>query len=526
MPKLEASMHNRFWFYTRVMLILGSLVVACSQVAPTATLLPTAEVSYMPTLTRTITASATLALPTRPFTPTATPTPNPTATLSSTDTPEAFPTITYALSSLSTRVPVKLTRPPTLTPGIPAVCPAPNRADVRFQLGAAEFDFRKDYGTPILNFLNAGGNTSDLQNQLEKLAPWITVQQIDLTNDGVPEVVIRANKLYLYKCDGGLYHSLSLPGDFPLDSFPRIEVVRDLNLDGMPEVIVHDTYSAGNECYPMDLIQVLEWDGSRLKNLITQKNLCTRHLGSCVDSGTISMLAASVNLKRTNGSGATELMVSGGVPPCGGDVILYGGHLRGEQLTFMWNGLAFELVSADLDPPWYRFQAIEDGDVAADNGDYARAMLLYQQAITDPKLMGWNPARVDYNQSQYGNPLQTPLPTPSPDRDEYGYLAAYAQYRIMLVNVVEGRTSEAQTVFVALQRKYPAAQAGHTYAELAAAFWNEYAVSNDIGKACSQAIDYADKNKDEILTHLGTAHYAILSFRTYESKDVCPFGQK
>ena len=48
----------------------------------------------------------------------------------------------------------------------------------------------------------------------------------------------------------------------------------------------------------------------------------------------------------------------------------------------------------DLRPPKYRFQAVYDGDDASRFGEYDRALALYQQAVFDEALLGWNP---DFN---------------------------------------------------------------------------------------------------------------------------------
>ena len=94
----------------------------------------------------------------------------------------------------------------------------------------------------------------------------------------------------------------------------------------------------------------------------------------------------------------------------------------------------------------------------------------------------------------------------------------------MLVYVLQDDLEQAQAVYDAALDLFPEGNPGHPYAQLATAFWEEYAASADVAAACAQAVEYASAHADEILTPLGSAFYGY-SNRDYAAQDVCPFGE-
>jgi hypothetical protein len=232
----------------------------------------------------------------------------------------------------------------------------------------------------------------------------------------------------------------------------------------------------------------------------------------------------------TDGNGTLELVLKQDIP------ILseYSMFLpwRKEERTCMWDGGAFVLTHVELSPPEYRFQAVQDGDRASLAGEYDKALELYQQAIFSDKLDWWTFERRVHEIGVYGQEFvikPTPIPSLLPDPLEYPNLAAYARFRILLLHLLRGYLPEAQTVYATLQEKFPAGQPGHAYAELAAAFWDEYQASQSMGLACGKAIEYATAHPVEILAYLGNSDYSETYFGQqsldYQPEDVCPFDQ-
>ncbi len=109
----------------------------------------------------------------------------------------------------------------------------------------------------------------------------------------------------------------------------------------------------------------------------------------------------------------------------------------------MWNGQYFVVVQNTYEPPYYRYQAIQDGDRAFYYGDTAGALGFYQQVILDENLEWLTQDRWYHdfwtdNAMHNHEPTPTPNPSLQPDPAEYANLAAYAYFRIMLTHVTEG----------------------------------------------------------------------------------------
>ena len=116
--------------------------------------------------------------------------------------------------------------------------------------------------------------------------------------------------------------------------------------------------------------------------------------------------------------------------------------------------------------------------------------------------------------------LGTPAPGIS-DPSEYPRLAAYAYYRIMLLHLVQGYESDANTVYNTLQEKFGSDQYGYPYVDMASAFWEAYQSTHKMYDGCAAAIQYAAEHP-EILIPLGSDYHGAQS-HTYVPEDVCPF---
>lgn len=306
-----------------------------------------------------------------------------------------------------------------------------------------------------------------------------------------------------------------------------------MNLDGMSEIVIQ-SYSLS-----WTVIVINEWDSEHpewsdeyFKDLIMVDDPSYGFSG-----GVATLDNAEVELRDIDRNGTVELILQGGIPYLLslGSLYANGYPWREETDVYMWNGEAFVLWSVVFTPPEYRFQAVQDGDRASLAGEYDAALAFYQEAVFSDKLEWWSLERKEnilaYEQSRW-SAGSMPFPTlPAPDLLEYPNLAAYARFRILLLHMLRGYLPEALTVYNTLQEKFPAGQPGHAYAEMAAAFWDEYQASQDIGQACGKAIEYAAANPVEILGYLGNNDYTDPTYPyvfgdqslTYQPKDICPF---
>jgi hypothetical protein len=307
-----------------------------------------------------------------------------------------------------------------------------------------------------------------------------------------------------------------------------ILALKDMNLDGLQEMVV---YIGPAGLGSISGVQIIGWNGVALQSLITQTEFWGLYILDGARAGWIFMNGLGKNthsfmdnwiIQDIDQNGTWELIVNGGLAIRGDD--LEHGPYRAETDIYMWNGTGFALHSMDLDPPQYRFQAVQDGDRYVLFGQYDKALDLYQQAIFSDKLDWWSPERSEYDRDLFDalySGQATPA-LPAPGLNEYPNLAAYARYRIMLLHIVRGWLPEAKTVYDTLQLKFQEWEEGHAYAEMAAAFWTEYQASQDIGQACNKAVEYATANTELTLTYIGSDYHGWQS-HYYKPIDVCPF---
>jgi hypothetical protein len=202
----------------------------------------------------------------------------------------------------------------------------------------------------------------------------------------------------------------------------------------------------------------------------------------------------------------------------------YNAPWRQSIYTYMWDGNIFVEQPTEYVQPVYRFQSIQDADVAVIVGKYEKANSLYEEAISKKDLEWWSVERQKYEQAVIDAPWfhePTPFVEPLPDINEYPRLAAYAYYRIMLLHLVQGNESDASTVYNTLQEKFGNDQYGRPYVEMATEFWKAYQSTHKMYDGCAAAIQYAAEHS-EILIPLGSDYHGAQS-KIYKPEDVCPF---
>lgn len=466
------------------------------------------------------TAKSTKALESS-FTPTvSTRTPYPTLTLYPTSTITTTPTpVTPVQIPVST---FEADKAITQTPLPPAQCP-PSTKDISIPDLDTLNQNQDFFEETILEILNKGG-IREVVTKLSKEQAYADINHEDLTHDYVPELII-SNRfnipgyLSVFGCDDGEYKKL-LTVDAVYDYTPRVLKIQDLNLNGMPDMVLVETV-----CHYCLGVRILEWNGQEFQSLIREWYIDpSRNEISSSDMGGLDGIAEA-KVMDTDQNGTYEVVVQGGVPSALGDVYLNGPY-RSRTIIYMWDGLYYSISSRKYSHPEYRFQAIQDGDAAAIHGNYEEALTFYQDVIFSDQLKGWSAderenLRAQANVMYTGSPTPTPLP---PHNEDYFPLSAYARFRIVVLHALNGYQNDAQVVYDTLQEKFPDGTAGHPYAEMAKAFWDEFLVSENIELSCHQAVEYADSHPD-ILLPLNGPEFSFWS-KTYYPFDVCPFKNK
>lgn len=444
-------------------------------------------------------------------------------TQSATATPSLIPTATqtFITSSTPTASITPLPTIPTFTPTfdvstIVTVTPAPKAECPRVN-SSLSLNLKNTKNFPldkqqILDSLNSGASIDSIANAINSPGFRPSILSADVTGDGVPELLLINSKpvyhLYIYTCLQGKYIWV-----FPAINYfgydTEVVAIKDLNADGIPEIILEHHGCMGNGCYSL---YTLEWKGNNFFQV----------LNSDPEYGEQMEGLINVEIKDLNQDGIFEILMTGGVPAIGSYIIDPPWRLETKILT--WNGKVFALESVKYESPEFRFQTAQDGDNATLNGNYGEALKLYTDVIFNDKLEWWSKQRQLDTITMLGNQGYKVLGTPAPgipDINEYSRLAAYAYYRIMLLHLVQNHESDAATTYNTLQQKFGDDPYGGPYVEMATAFWTAYQFTHKMYDGCAAAIEYA-ADHPEILTPLGSEYHGAQS-HIYVPDDVCPF---
>lgn len=469
-------------------------------------------------------ASSANAPATVPPFPSASSTPGPSHTLPATQPPTGVrvsPTVfpTHALPAVPTITPTFDVRTiVTVTPAPQAECLEAEPAaypDVEF----LDFSFDKPENRTnaeknILNFLNDFGVTS-LQKALQQTWNADLRDDVikDLTGDGVPEAIIPVTATYIFGCQGGEYKKIM---ELPPDGYshpPVTMMIEDHNRNGIPELaFLLETLSQGGHTYG-----VFEWNGQKFSNLIPAAP------STHPDSGGIwAEAGGKIHYEDIDHDSVQELVLNSGIPVW--ETYTSGLPWRNKTTYYKWNGNNFIPAKSEFTPPEFRFQAVQDGDLATNQEEYDTAFDLYQQAIFSDKLKDYSPQIRKNLQEVWMADIAGDKPSPtSPPTDptEYPRLAAYAYYRMIVLHIHLGETEDATVKYSTLQEKFPAGNPGHPYVEMASVFWDTYQSSKNMTTACGAAIQYAAEHLN-ILTVLGSDYHGQQN-HIYTPADICPF---
>ncbi|MFZ6028189.1 MAG: hypothetical protein ACOYYS_10790 [Chloroflexota bacterium] len=410
------------------------------------------------------------------------------------------------------------------------ICPVGN-SDIR-----PDFDFpgyfeTNDIQEQLLAYLNDGGSLELAQAAFE--SEFKAIEMADVTGDGVNELVGLMPQLWVAACRDGEY--IELYSDPEAPDLEGIVAIRDINQDGVVEIAFYGALLYSWATY----YRIFAWDGDDFRDLIQQGEDTPAWLafadaqglfwyeGGYIGESAVGGSFTSGVLQDLDGDGTEEFVADIGVRQK--HDILRNGPWRRVQETYQWDGEHYMFVGLTIDPPEYRFQAVQDGDRMVYIGKYEEALALYQTAIFSDQVIAWSPehylAQVDG--FTYGTTTPTPI---AYDSEEYNHLAAYAYFRILSLHIAQGYVSDAQVVYDTLQQKFPAGQSGGIYTETAIGFWEKYQATHDIVQACEVAIEHAETNLEEFFYYLGDVQggddYRFgYQGHEYVPSDVCPFKE-
>jgi tetratricopeptide (TPR) repeat protein len=484
-----------FWASISVLTIWSCSRPARSTPSQTITFIAVTKISAQITLP-VFAPKSTLAAPltqTPLFTKTATvtPTPTPTITYQPTATPSA--TITPVPTILPTITPTfDAYRLTTATRSPAEVCPEVN-SDVKppdFEALSQPPPIIKHFQQDYLDYFNNGGIVGNL------LTYWQPDYTIDLTNDGVPEYIIRRWDFFILGCHEGKYQLLLNEKKTDQGGGGYAYEIKDANKNGIPEVILGVNKTPESESFV-----VVEWDGTQFRSLLVPNDRNINMNGVYEDPSE----RADLKFEAMDLDPLLDLAVHL-YPPYFDDSFDDGYPWRHEVDYYKWNGSAYVFAKQVYAPPLFRFQAVHDGDWAFLRGEYEQAINYYQQAIKDDNLYWYTESRRNFllmNEPGWNSPKTIPA-RPVYDPDEYPNLAAYSYFRMMLAEIKKDRLARAETTYDWLQANFTTDMPGHIYSELATIFWTEFQKTQDFSMSCLLTYDFASSHPEEIFRYITT----------------------
>lgn len=315
----------------------------------------------------------------------------------------------------------------------------------------------------------------------------------DFTDDGVMEILFLGTTgniplmqtLNVFKCEQGKY-IMSLEQKY---GYRKNLTLLDLNNDTISEIILHKTM---DYLHGPRVLYIYEWDGKNFQNLALPNET---FYGT--PEGFETGICSEISEFRPNANGDMDIIIRG--IPCDFGEYYYTGPYRYYSITLTWDGTHFVYGYKQLDPPTYRFQAVQDGDWETLHENYEKALDLYNQALNDPNLKGWS--KELYKQQydiMHANFAEQPTPTPVPvDPNEKETLTACVHYRKMLIYTAQGKPGEALAEYMTVMKLSPG-QPGYAYKGLAITFWKNYQNTQDLAAACIVTREYAYEHDEEI----------------------------
>jgi hypothetical protein len=355
-----------------------------------------------------------------------------------------------------------------------------------------------DFPAVIADYLSAGGSAEGLESTLRAWGSIIdrrgsVTADVDLTGDAIPDVIVVAYapeaqvpdpvlwpaSLMVFGSEDGTYRLLYIArsGDAPHFHLTIVSVA-DINASGTANLVYTSSTCIVHTCYVG--VSALAYDPAS---------------GEMVDllGEQFARPYSSASIVDMDGDGVSEILID-----VGGFGSVGAGPQRTYRETYVWDGQHYVLSETVITSEPWPIHYLQDADAAAEAGDYAAALDIYQEFLDQD------------------DPLVC-----TKDPDEIPGLRRYARYRVMLIHVLLGDDASAEAVYESLRGEV-AGEVGPEagFIALADMFWESYAQTRDVGQSCREVVKYAGDHPTtfEILNMFGYAN------RQYAAEDMCPFG--
>jgi hypothetical protein len=204
------------------------------------------------------------------------------------------------------------------------------------------------------------------------------------------------------------------------------------------------------------------------------------------------MTYSTIRFEKTPGQTGQDLVMQGGTMGSAG-----AGVQREREERYRWDGRRFALFGTTYEKSDYLYFKIIDANAAMANQDYAGAIEIYKQALSDDTLKTWKKGQ---------------------EQAERTGLRAFAAFRLYTCYLLKGDTAAANAAANDLKQTY----ASTGYAALAELFGKAYQSSKQLTTACGPVSDYVRKHP-ELLEPLNGFGYANTEFT---AEDICPAGKR
>lgn len=299
-----------------------------------------------------------------------------------------------------------------------------------------------------------------------KAVKW--VREIDLDQDGTDEIILAYAVPYTDRADTTVADPLALVDRWSVlvhvgsqyklahrgtESWfalmlntPRFEFVRDINGDGLLELVVTTGNCGAHTC--IETIHIGQWDGETWTGLGQPST-------SYVDR---------VQWIDEDGDGSEEVLLHGGTFGSVG-----AGLHRPSTFVYALRDGQYQLVEQRRDPSTNIYFVMLDANEALAKGEYDRVLELASQNLSQPTPPGSTSER--YGSDFWG---VTDI--------SYHRIMSYSGIEAMLVYGLQGDASAMEAILTRIESDYD--QAGNPYVSAARCLWQTYLDSSDIYHAC------------------------------------------
>ncbi len=469
--------HDWMWVGDRIFIPTGP--VGTSPTATPATPpSPAPATPTSPPATSTPSATSTPA-PTPTSLPPTTSTPAPTATNTPVPpTPTSTPTAPAPTTPLPTRPPTpgsgerhgKPTVPPTPTP-LTVNVPCPTEETNLDQILAEVLQKAQEDGDIIQNWLEMCGLSVSGER---------AVTFTDIDGDGNREAIfaltaespqtghIMGTLLILTPTDGSYTPLFQKHVEGGID----LLAAKDVNKDGRTDILWREVTCTGANC--TTTVNVESWDPDK-KNLVE------------FSEGVISMTNADVWLEDVDNDGVQEIVLHGGIIKAIGA----GPQRAWKEIWDSVGGKPYVLSRRVYDPSPCLYHWVLDGNYALQNGDFEKAIQIFQRVVSDPEL--------------------TPCWLRAFEEQE---LRSFGWFRLAQAYAYAGQPDMVRSVVHQAQTAYPNA----LYVQALNVWYQAYEESHDPAKAC-RTLDPFVKDNPELWRMLSDYGFAN---PTFGPADVCP----